>query len=654
MRNIFLVFFCVLFSGALYSQTKLGTGGITKGKEGDFEDEFKDSLYNNRKEINVELDGEVSITDYKIITYERDTFLIDTTLTMKKYYKFNFVRKDDFEYMPFHNQGQQYNNLGYNFLGTSYIPKMGMTAKHVNYKEVEDVVYYHVPTPITELQWRTGLEQGQTLDAKFAMNLSPQLNISFSYKGLRSLGKYRESLVSNGNFRTTFNYFTKNKQYYIRGHFVSHKYRFEENGGLTDESVELFESGDSDYTDRGRLEVNFDDAENRILAKRYHFEHDYKIFKEKDSVKNQSNLKVGHHFSYETKHYEYKQTQNDLLGEAYDNSINDDTGLRTMNNTAFIDIISPYVLGSIKGKASYYYYNHYFNGEVHLSDGSVVDRQLEGDAISVGAEWDAHIGDFNLLADISSIVVGDINGNTLAAAATYATDSVFSVTASIQNVSKSPDFNFLHFQSDYVDYNWQNTNFDNIQTSSLALDFNSVKWFNVSGSIHQIKNYTYFDYDSKPQQANENVAYYKIKAEKTFNFLKYMSLENTIMYQNVTKGTDYLRVPTFVTRNSLYYSNHIFKKKPMYLQTGITFKYFSEYQMNAYDPVLSEFYLQDQDYGGFPMFDFFANARVRTMRIFFTLENITAGFTGRNYYSAPLHPYRDFTVRLGIVWNFFI
>ena len=77
--------------------------------------------------------------------------------------------------------------------------------------------------------------------------------------------------------------------------------------------------------------------------------------------------------------------------------------------------------------------------------------------------------------------------------------------------------------------------------------------------------------------------------------------------------------------------------------------------MNDYSPLLSEFHIQNtEEFGGFPMFDFFANARVRRTRIYFKFENITAAFTGRDYYSAPLHPYRDFVIRFGLVWNFFI
>jgi hypothetical protein len=126
------------------------------------------------------------------------------------------------------------------------------------------------------------------------------------------------------------------------------------------------------------------------------------------------------------------------------------------------------------------------------------------------------------------------------------------------------------------------------------------------------------------------------------------------MYQEVLNGENILNVPKIITRNTLYYSNHFFKKA-LYLQTGVIFNYFSEYNMNAYDPVLAEFYVQNNTkIGNFPRLDFFINAKVRQTRIYLKAEHFNSALTGYNYYSAPNYPYRDFTVRFGIVWNFFL
>jgi len=39
----------------------------------------------------------LNIKDYKIISLSRDTTFIDTTLSIRKEYKYNYLRKDDFE-----------------------------------------------------------------------------------------------------------------------------------------------------------------------------------------------------------------------------------------------------------------------------------------------------------------------------------------------------------------------------------------------------------------------------------------------------------------------------------------------------------------------------------------------------------------------------
>lgn len=126
------------------------------------------------------------------------------------------------------------------------------------------------------------------------------------------------------------------------------------------------------------------------------------------------------------------------------------------------------------------------------------------------------------------------------------------------------------------------------------------------------------------------------------------------MYQNVLEGKDVFHVPSFVTRNTLYYKDYWFKKA-LYLQTGFTLNYFSSYQANGYDPVLAEFYVQDiQDLKGFATVDFFFNAKVSQARIYFKLENVADIFTGNKNFTAPGYPYRDFSVRFGLVWNFFL
>ena len=115
--------------------------------------------------------------------------------------------------------GQTYNYLSVDFKSNASA-LFGADAKHFNYMDVDDINYYHVPTPLTELCIKLAFEQGHVLDALFTVNTSRQFNFSIAYKGMRSLGKYQHILSSTGNFRFTTNYKTKNNRYNVRTHIV--------------------------------------------------------------------------------------------------------------------------------------------------------------------------------------------------------------------------------------------------------------------------------------------------------------------------------------------------------------------------------------------------------------------------------------------------
>lgn len=175
---------------------------------------------------------QITIENYKIISYQRDTTFLDTTLTIQKEYKYNFLRRDDFELMPFANVGQPYNKLGVDLKRSNFYPALGAKALHYNYMEIEDIKYYNVATPpMSDLFFKTTFEQGQLLDASLAFNTSRRLNFSVAFKGFRSLGKYQYNQVESGNFRTTTNYVTKNGRYSLRAHIAAQDIDVEANGG---------------------------------------------------------------------------------------------------------------------------------------------------------------------------------------------------------------------------------------------------------------------------------------------------------------------------------------------------------------------------------------------------------------------------------------
>ena len=651
MRNYCILISILLLTCTAQSQiVPTGTSG--------FEGRQRDSLVDDRM-INVKLSGKTKYTDYKIISHKNDTTFIDTTLSIQKDYLFNYLRRDNFELLPFHNQGQTFNQLGYTFSEVSLYPNMGARAKHYNYYEIKDINYYQVATPTSELFYRNGLEQGQVLDALFTFNTSRRHNASISYKGLRSLGNYRESLSSHGNMRITYSYLTKNNAYAFKGHIVAQDLSNNENGGLTATSIINFESEDPNFSDRGRLETNFSSTSNVLRGNRYYIEHDYKIWQRKDSLNNtKSFLKLGHILNYEIKHYDfYQSTAYSTLGDAFSSAIEDKITYTVFDNQFFLAIKSPLVLGELKFKANYFDYNYRFNSATYIND-ELIPSSINGNTISIGGEWNTNLKSFNINTEAASIVTGELVGNYLKASASYNQDSVFAFKATFLTNSKSPNFNFLLNQSDYINYNWFN-NLKNERTRSLLFDFTSKKLINASAQITQIDNYTYFSDTTAqtqpfPTQADKTINYLKLKVFKEFKVGKF-ALNNTVMYQNVPQGNAAFRVPDFVTRNTLSFSDYFFKGDPVFIQTGVTLKYFTKYFANSYNPLLSEFSIQnEQKIGGYPVLDFFINAQIQRTRLYIKAEHFNSGFTAPNYYSAPNYPYRDYVIRFGLVWNFFI
>ena len=609
----------------------------------------------------------LSIRNYQIISHRRDTTFLDTTLTIRKEFKYNYLRNDDFELIPFGNIGQTYNKLGVNFERTNLYPSLGARAKHHGYREIADMRYYNVATPMTELMFKTTMEEGQLLDALLTLNTSRRLNFSIAYKGFRSLGKYNSEQIQSGNFVTTVNYLSKDSRYLLRGHIAAQDITSQENGGLVEKELQ-FESGNPDFADRPKVDIRFDDVDNKVLGKRYYLDQQYKLIRKQQdsSAAEKTSLAITHSFNYETKYYQFLQTaSDDYFGSAILPTINDKAFLKTFNNEFGASFYNS-VLGELKGVVALYNYNYYFNSIFTTEEGEVIQNQLKGSEVAIGGDYKKQIGAFAVDGAVRYNLSGDLTGNVIDGSVSYVLNKKHRLKFGVHSSSRMPNFNFLLYQSEYFNYNWQNTaNFKKERVNTLQIGLDSPLWGDLEVKFSALDNYTYFSTDPdatfeegfenaniKPLQELEGISHLKIKYAKEFTLGKF-ALNNTIMYQSVAQDRNVLNVPQLVTRNTLYYSADVFKKA-MYIQTGVTFKYFTSYSMDAYNPVLAEFYVQDTEkLGGFPLLDFFINAKIKQTRIFLKAEHFNSSFTGYNYYAAPSYPYRDFVVRFGLVWNFF-
>ena len=670
-----IVFLCICFSatGQIKQLKPTQSGNIGNraalGTRGDMNANGGFDSFNQDQQRSTKSTGKDSIApikDYKIITLQNDTIAVDTALSIKKHYRFNYLRKDHFGLLPFANEGQTYNVLKYNYKKPSVFPEFGFSAKHTAYLEKEDITYYSAPTPYTELYYRSVMKQGQNLDAFVTLNTSKELNFFVGYKGLRSLGKYINQLSSSGNFRMGASYQSPSKRYLMRTHLTAQDILNQENGGIRD--LDLFESSASPYDKRERLDVYFRDAETLLKGKRFFLNHQYQLNK---ATKN--GLLLTHEFVYEDKRFNFSQAninvQNDTIlrfGSAYQDAIDNKTRYYQLSNT-FGAAFQSDLLGRFEFFTDVVKYDYHYKSLTIVNGGGanqhVIPSQITKDIVLLGGKylyrkdkWRA-----NLLLSSS---LGDDKTSNIEGTLRYDWSDAVAVNFGYQKLNKMADLNYQLYQSDYVNYNWYN-DFKNEKHNSFDMSL-ETPWVSLSGNYSIIDDKLFFSNDRKqlnefgvpiqlvttPKQFNGTINYLSLQLQKEFRVGKF-ALDNTILYQNVEQSEKVLNVPEFLTRNTLYYTDAFFDKA-LHFQTGVTLSYFSKYYGNGYNPLIGDFYVQDQmKIGGYPVFDFFINMKVRTAQIYITMEHFNSSMTGYNFYSAPNYPYRDFTFRFGLVWNFF-
>jgi hypothetical protein len=660
MTRFFLLIIC-FFTIVIHSQTK----GVEESKG---KNELDTGLKKNKAVVSSSYDpttsAVASVVEYKIITIESDTTHYDTSLTIQKEYKYNYLRKDIFGLQQFSNEGQTYNTLDFGINQFNPYPEIGLNGKHFNFLKANEINYYHVPTPLTELYFKTVMEQGQNLDAFITLNTSERLNFSLAYKGLRSLGKYINQLSSTGNFRFTTNYQTKSNRYQLKAHFTAQDIFNGENGGIV--NLEDFEGGEADFRNRVRVQVFLNDAETLLKGNRYFYDHYFRV----NRNDAQNNVYLHHQINYEHKFFNYKQFTvpttiisdegNRVIkrfGDSYVlSNINDETRYNRMFNKIGA-LYENKLLGEFQFYIEDFRFNYFYNRAI-IQGGQLIPSNLSDEIQSVGGQytyqknkWNGKVAYTTSLTDQS---LSSLDGKLI-----FNYNDRTSIDLRYQNLNRLPNHTFSLFQSSYVNYNWSN-NFKNEKINNIESTL-KTQWLDVALQLTTLNDFLYFSQDEAPQdqlivtpkQYDNTINYLSIKASKELTFRK-LGFDNTILYQKVDQENDVLNVPELTLRSSLYISGHFFKKA-LFLQTGVTVNYFSKYYANDYNPVLGDFYVQNtQEIGDFPMVDFFINAKIKTARMYLKAEHFNSAMTGFNYYSAPNNPYRDFMVRFGLEWNFFL
>jgi len=645
--------------------------------------------------------NEVTVSDYKIMFLDGTEKVVDTSLSLDAEYKFNFLREDYFEYLPLPNMGEGFNKLGYDFHEQPFTPQMGARVKHFGYFEKEDVPYYEVPSAYTELFFKSTFQQGQFLDTSLAINTSPKFNIAVSFRGFRSLGKYFSSLSRSRQFRLSTQYQTYNQRYRLRVHQTTQSLENEVNGGLTNDSVYFFENAPNyveaddfgspvldengneqivfydGFLDRNRLGTQIQ-ADNVLEGKRYFMEHRYQMFPlAKDTTAYK--MAVGYSASLENKNYNFNQSRpSAYFFENYEvSNVRDSTSFNTLENKLFVHY-KDNELGELKLDLFHHNWDYTLGPNEYEKD-SLLANQIKTSQLAAQARWQKE------LFGVSTSAMGYQSLNK-----DYATQALslevkrhlvkgITLGGSYKYRSQPLNFNFYLVESDYKLYNWDNTHLENQQFNTRSAFISHPKWGRIQGEWTSIDNFTFLNnttplrnlnekFRVEVLQINKKIDYFKARLDQRIDFGNF-SWVNNVQYQKVNQEEDSdallsgpiaLNVPEWLVRSTIMLTSSLFNKA-LFFQSGATFVFFTDYYADQYNPLLAEFVTQNNvKIGEYPRVDFFFNAKIKSSRIFFKLENISSTIehlinidTPYDYYAAPYTPYRDFSIRFGLIWNFF-
>ncbi|MDR0605084.1 MAG: putative porin [Bacteroidales bacterium] len=210
----------------------------------------------------------------------------------------------------------------------------------------------------------------------------------------------------------------------------------------------------------------------------------------------------------------------------------------------------------------------------------------------------------------------------------------------------SPDYFFTHLTAN--NYAWKNE-LRKQQTLTTGIVWQH-KQYTAGIHYYTLHHYTLLDENSLPTQIEQFTNVYQFAAYIPFH-IKEFGFNSNIYLQYA--DNDKIRIPLMATRQTVYYGFPLFKRA-LFLQFGLDFFYNTLYYANEYNPVLQQFYLQnDKKIGNYGYLDAFLRAKINRFQLQFKLTHFLAGVFGKKYYLIPHYPARDMGFALGILWRFY-
>lgn len=549
---------------------------------------------------------------------------------------------------------------------------IGMHAFDAYMLTNENCLYYNTRRPYTTLSYNLGMGSEHVLKVMHTQRIFPTLQLGIQYNHTNSDGFYQRQGVVRHDIRFFGRYHSYNNKYKMVFNYTHNEMDVYENGGLRNDSTFiynglLFNGTIAPNMQRNSYPVMLDSANNRWYNNGVFIQHGYTFDRKKDSlaVDDERPLFTFMHTAYynnDERRFRDGMPNNNFYGNVLVDSsysLNKYTTHEVSNEIKAIFYMrkkyaskSP-LSGGIKHQFIHLKNNvGYLQGDTLRTD-STFNRHAFHNLSAFGQLHFDFAEQFALAARADYYFAGyNLNDLHIAASAIYHSKDSAKVHHSFVAF-----FNFRLVEPTYIQHQFYsnhrqwNNSFGKQRIVHVGATYKAPEWnLDATFNAYLLNNYIYFDQNITPQQNTGVNSVFTLEIHKRFRAWRFY-FDNYFTGQY--SSSDIIRLPYFVGRFSFYYQGYLFKKA-LLLNAGFDITYNTPYKANAYAPVTSQFYLQDQiTTGNYPFLDIFISAQVKTVRIFVKLRNTNQRWPNVPYFGTPHNPLQDRSVQVGLSWNFY-
>lgn len=616
-----------------------------------------------------------SLSAFKVQYYyeQRKDVLYGPDTSIRNLEEYNFVQREEAEY---HNLGNVGNEAYSIMLQPLRAPGFsnGLHQFDLYWINLKDIKYYTLKRPFSELTMNIGLRQELNFRGSHSQNIGKNFNFGFYFNRLQAKGYYQRQQTIDNNISLYGNYLTKNQKFRTIVAFVLNSFKTQQNGGVKNDFIN--DPDKSPFT-KELLDVNLENANSNYRDMFAKLNQAYEIGYKYDQVvddtltvkKYQPLCSINYEFGIGRNRFNYVDKSTTIDSNYYQPFFYRDKDILTSNDTLSHSLryaritnqVSFEFLGykKVKGSAgkpinlmagaslihenyelTQNFYEKTFN---NLSvKGYFRSNELANKKWNYLASAQFFLSGYNL-GDID--VRGGIDYNFKKAGKLYL-NGVWS--------RQAPSWieNHYHNFSNTWDHQYKKINTIQLNAiySNLLVHKQAKVFLKACVNYYLINNYIFWNTSSNAVQLGKalNIANASISLDLSY---RHVHLDNYIMLQSSNRN-DVIQMPKIFAKVSLYYESMVFKKA-LYASIGVDMRYFSDYYANNYNPLIGQFYLQDQlKMHYLPVLDLFVNMKVKTVRLFLKGNNLLQGIGTKGYYTGYLYPADERSFKFGVTWRF--